>query len=360
MRGLGLLDAQLAEALGGDERVERDDAHAERAGADGDELADAAEAEHAERLALDLDAAELRALPLAGGERRVRLRDVAGEREHQRDGVLGRGDHVGLRRVGDDDAALGRGGDVDVVDADAGAADHLQVVGALDQLGVELRRRADQDPVVGADALQQLLAAPVGAEIDVEALAQHVDAGVGDLLRDEDPVGLGEQGSCGRRDAGLEEDPLRGADARAVLDLVAELGERDLQAAERRQDVERAEVAAVGDPDDLALEVVLAAVGGDAELAQRAGDLVAVDRSGSSSAVTTVERSSGSPKSSRPSAAAPARVARASRSWRAKTSSRPSCSIMSSATSRPRNSGTAGVNGQLPLRWDLAVLTQSK
>ena len=125
---LGLLDAELAVALGGDERVEGDDVHAEAARARGDELADAAEAEHAERLLVDLDAAELRALPLAGGQRAVRLRDVAGEREHQRDGVLGGGDDVRLRRVGDDDAALGGGLDVHVVDADARAADHPQVV----------------------------------------------------------------------------------------------------------------------------------------------------------------------------------------------------------------------------------------
>jgi hypothetical protein len=36
----------------------------------------------------------------------------------------------------------------------------------------------------------------------------------------------------------------------------------------------------VGDAQDLALEVVLAAVGGDAELAQRARDLAAVDVAG--------------------------------------------------------------------------------
>ena len=122
---LGLLGAELAEALGADEGVVGDDAHAEGAGADRDELADAAEAEHAERLALDLGAAELAALPLAGREAGVRLRDVAGEREHQRDRVLGGGDRVGLRRVGDDDALLGGGRDVDVVHADAGAADDL-------------------------------------------------------------------------------------------------------------------------------------------------------------------------------------------------------------------------------------------
>ena len=131
--------------------------------------------------------------------------------------------------------------------------------------------------VVGADPLEQLLAAPVGAEVDVEALAQHRDAGLGDLLRDEDAERL-DEASRGGRDAGLDEHPLGRADARAVLDLVAELGERHLEAGERREDVEGAEVAAVGDPEDLALQVVLAAVGGDPELAQRAGDLAAVDR----------------------------------------------------------------------------------
>ena len=61
--GLGLLGADLAEALRADERVVGDDAHAEGAGADRDQLADAAEAEHAERLALDLGPAELRRAP---------------------------------------------------------------------------------------------------------------------------------------------------------------------------------------------------------------------------------------------------------------------------------------------------------
>src|SRR5215210_5848539 len=83
----------------------------------------------------------------------------------------------------------------------------------------------------------------------------------------------------GRRgDAGFDEHPLGGADAGAVLELVAELAESHLEARQRGQDVEGAEVAAVGDPQDAALELLLAAVGGDAELAQRARDLAAVDR----------------------------------------------------------------------------------
>ncbi len=185
---LGLLGPELAEAFGGDERVVGEHAHAEALRAGGDELADAAEAEHAERLLVDLDAAELRALPLVRGEAGVGLRDVARQREHQRDGVLGGGDDVGLGRVGDDDAALGGGLHVDVVDADAGAPDHAQVVGAADQVRGQLRRRADQDPVVVADALRELLVGPVDADVDRKALAQHVHAGVGDLLLDEDLV----------------------------------------------------------------------------------------------------------------------------------------------------------------------------
>ncbi len=72
---VGLLDAELAIALGAHERVEGDHLHLKAAGALGDELADPSEAEDPERLLAQLDAAELRALPLAAGQRRVRLRE---------------------------------------------------------------------------------------------------------------------------------------------------------------------------------------------------------------------------------------------------------------------------------------------
>ena len=121
------LDAEGLEALGGDEGVVADDVHLEAAGATGDFGADAAEAEDAEGLAAQLDADELAALPLAGGEGRVGGGDVAGEGEHQADGVLGGGDGDGGGGVDDDDAAGGGRVDVDVVDADAGAADDDEV-----------------------------------------------------------------------------------------------------------------------------------------------------------------------------------------------------------------------------------------
>src|SRR4029079_614297 len=96
-------------------------------GAARDLLADAAEAEHAERLARQLDPAVRLALPPSLLQRRMRLRDVARERDEQADRVLRRGDDRRLRRVRDDDAAPRRGLDIDVVDADACAPDHLEV-----------------------------------------------------------------------------------------------------------------------------------------------------------------------------------------------------------------------------------------
>ena len=101
--------------------------------------------------------------------------------------MLGRRDHVRLRRVGHDNPALGGRVDIDVVHAHAGAAHRSQAPGASQELGVELGRRADQDPVVVADALGQLFPRPPHAQIDVEALAQQLDSRVADLLGHEHP-----------------------------------------------------------------------------------------------------------------------------------------------------------------------------
>ena len=100
--------------------------------------------------------------------------------------MLGGGDDRRLRRVRDDDPAPRRRLDVDVVDADARAADHLQALGPLDQIGGELRRGADDDRVVAAD---DLLERALGVDVDLEALAEQVDAGRGDLFADEDSRG---------------------------------------------------------------------------------------------------------------------------------------------------------------------------
>ena len=124
---LHLLHADLHGPLRRQERIEGDHLHLQPDGAVGDDRADVAAADDAERLGEQLDAQELGLLPLAGLGGAIGFRDLARQRHHQRDGVLGGGDGIAEGRVHDDDALGGRGLDVDVVDADAGAADHLEV-----------------------------------------------------------------------------------------------------------------------------------------------------------------------------------------------------------------------------------------
>ena len=101
----------------------------------------------------------------------MRLRHVAGDREQQRDGVLGGADDVRLRRVDHHDAAAGRGLDVDVVEPDAGPGDHLQLRRGSERLGVDRGRAADDHRVgVGQRGQQR---GPVGA-VDVAYLEVRI------------------------------------------------------------------------------------------------------------------------------------------------------------------------------------------
>jgi hypothetical protein len=92
-----------------------------------------------ERLAVELDALPLRALPPALLERRVRLGHVAGLRQDEGHRVLGRRHDVGLWRVDDHDPAPRGGLEVDVVQADAGPPHDQQDVGGFQHLGRHLR-----------------------------------------------------------------------------------------------------------------------------------------------------------------------------------------------------------------------------
>ena len=180
----GVLDTELAEPLVGDEWVICDDMHTEADSPTRDLLADTAETEHAERLPLELHSAPFRALPAALLERCVCLGDVARERHHQPDGLL-RGRHHGrLGRVRNNDASPGGRLDVDVVDADPGAPDHLQVRGTLDQIGRELRRRANHDRVVAVD---DLLEGRYLVVVDLELRLEQIDPGIRDRFANEDP-----------------------------------------------------------------------------------------------------------------------------------------------------------------------------
>src|SRR5207302_1448807 len=111
-------------------RVVIEDAHAEAETAASDRAADPAEADHAEGLAVDVGAPQevpFPRLPLSGARIGVGLDDPAGGGHQQREGEIGGGLGEDVGRVGDDDAASGGGGDVDVVVADGDVRDDLQV-----------------------------------------------------------------------------------------------------------------------------------------------------------------------------------------------------------------------------------------
>ena len=185
--------SQLAKAILGDERVVRDHVHPETDGTARDLLADPPEAEDAQRLALELDPAVARALPPALLEGGVRLRDVPRQRDEQPHGVLRRRDDRRLGGIRDDDPTARRGVDVDVVDPHSRPTDHLQPVGTLEDLGGELRRRADHDRVVVPDPLLQR---QVAVDVDLELLPQELDSGLCDRLPNEDPEALGHTREC--------------------------------------------------------------------------------------------------------------------------------------------------------------------
>ena len=120
-------DVVFARDDGGDEGVVAEQVHAEGLGAAGDLKADAAEADDAERFAAELGALQRLLVPLAGVHGGVGAGDGAGHGDHEAERELGDGDGVGAGGVHDDDAAARGFGGVDVVDADAGAADDAEL-----------------------------------------------------------------------------------------------------------------------------------------------------------------------------------------------------------------------------------------
>ena len=179
---LDLLDAKLGGALLRQKRIEGDDAHLQAERAARHHRSDVAAADDAEHLSGDLDAHEARLLPLPRLRRLIGRGNLPGAGEEHGDRMLGRGDRIPERGVHHDDAGGGRRGDVDVVDADAGAADHAQPsVRGGDHLRRHLGGGADGEPIELADHFGELLlvGAELGLEFDIDAtLAKDVDGGL--------------------------------------------------------------------------------------------------------------------------------------------------------------------------------------
>ena len=112
-----------------------DHIHVQPFGPFGHHPADVAQADDAEGFTGDLDPGQRLLLPAALPQGSGSLGNVAGQGQHQGNGVFGGGDGIAPRGVHHHDPFAGGGLDIDVVHADAGAADHLEAVGVLEDLG---------------------------------------------------------------------------------------------------------------------------------------------------------------------------------------------------------------------------------
>ncbi len=192
-----LLDPHQAHTHGpgpllGHEGVVADELHAEGVGALGNQRTGPAEADHAEDLAVQLDALPFRALPAASDERRMGLGDVASLGEQQRHGLLGHREDVRGRRVHHHDAALGRGRDVHVVQADTGPAHHLERGACGQDLGRDLGGRADDERLGPDDRPEELLGGEPLLDVDVVTrVGKQVEPALRDLLRHQYPCHCG-------------------------------------------------------------------------------------------------------------------------------------------------------------------------
>ncbi len=174
------LHLQRARPAGREVGIVRGDAHPERDGAAGEFAADAAHAEDAEGFAVQFHALEFLAVPFAGGDAGVRLRDGPGGRNQEGKRVFGGRDGVAVGRVHHDDAPARRGLDVHVVHAHAGAADHAQVGGGFEHFGGDFGLAAHDERGVAGDFCDQFAFGERLARVDVHfeqtALADFLDA----------------------------------------------------------------------------------------------------------------------------------------------------------------------------------------
>ena len=142
------LDAESLRAFRWQVRVEPKHRHLERTATGRDPRTDFSEADQADGLAVQLDADKRGTLPAPRTDQRgMRHRHVTGEGQQQRESVLDRRDGVAGRGVEHRHPTAGGRRHVDVVDPDAGPADHLEARRGLQQLGRNARPAA-HDPAL--------------------------------------------------------------------------------------------------------------------------------------------------------------------------------------------------------------------
>src|SRR5262249_36758045 len=110
----------------------------------------------------------------------VSCRKLAGNGKHQCDRMFSRRDRIAERRVHDDDTAARSSRDIDIIDADTGATDNLEVLGGFDDLLRHLGGGTDGKTIIVADDFEQLVLvlAELRLEIDFDAaITEDLDGG---------------------------------------------------------------------------------------------------------------------------------------------------------------------------------------
>ena len=163
-------DAQLRGPLVGEEGVVSDDTHAKGERSPGDRQSDASQAHDAQRLVGQLGAHVGLAIPRALQQALIGGADIARQRQHQGEGVLGGTERVARGRVHDHDAQPRGHGLVDIVGPDAGAHDGPQPPVALQGRRIELHTAAANGPFVLEQRVVQLTALQPGLDVELDAL----------------------------------------------------------------------------------------------------------------------------------------------------------------------------------------------
>ena len=221
-----------------------DDAHAEALRSPGDGLADAAEAQNAQRLAPDVGAAELvevPACPLAGARERVAFDQAARDGEQQRPGEVGGGfvEHAG--RVAGGDFVARAGVEIDIVEADGDIGDDAQIRRGGEQFVVDFFREQADQRVFVRDAPQKFGARRAfgrGPEFGVEKFGEPLARSFKERVR-------GQEFGFAHARASSDSEPGRVAYLRASAEAFAS---RNACCARRRRLFFADEVAAAGGP----------------------------------------------------------------------------------------------------------------
>ena len=98
--------------------------------------------------------------------------------------MLAGGVDVRGRRVGDHNAALGRGLDVHVVQSDAGATDDLQILGGLEHFLIHRGGGAHEQGVGIDDGVKEFWPVRAIHPTDLDGIAECIDGGLRELICD--------------------------------------------------------------------------------------------------------------------------------------------------------------------------------